>query len=1082
MNNDSSWRCQICDTENSAETEICHNCKVGTRPDDFEEPTVEKPVRKTTRRRNSPQKTDPPEETVPTPVIKSDETVEVESPAKPQLKPLTPPRYIRLSRSTEDESMDSAPIPDSPRSNKQTRNRPIRRKFSGNRRRVGLIGFSGSGKTVYLSMLYHATAETSGHFAPDWQSRWSQGDGGRTVRYLRDLSNRIRGIDAMGKTLYRDTSRTRIRRDWPEGTGKQTHLTFSLIKQLGLTHLNIDVETLDVAGEVLNQAVTFGVNKLSAESSTRWNEVISLCRNSDGLMIFISLLSFEETRDEGNLRLLIELLDQESALPKTVAIVATGADLYTSEEERTQVLGLVRQRYERALDVLELSGITTECFLVSSIGQRMTRKKTENLSPSCLPEDHICALCQELSDTPGIEPEPTDLAAPWEFFLREFTPAALRSPFVAQSVSLLATALLILRRPVSLILLGLLFGTALVGREYIALRQAITTIENIEHQGLHEKHADSFLKAHRKRAGSLLARLVAPVGDEERKTAAQVEAFLSLKADLDDISIPVQQRLDQLQHFTDPANGHLFAASISKFEKASEIVQASLISESLGILDKIRLLKAIQSRAHPFFPELYSLPLSDLFDKIHLHFSSRLDSIKSAAFIRNHHSDEVVSEIKEANEVLDILRAFGHVEEAKPAWQAVENWVHTLSLAQTLRSIMLPPPSGHAEQQETIAQLTTFVQKTPGHPFSVIAEQERKQLQGTLRNLQEMEVYSKLPPMPTSADSLLEQDPARAITARRNFLSDSHDFARRATVESEIAQLERMAPARSAWLPIQSELAHVRNQAQAERMLGEVQDFLAQFGNGILGQRAQLAESALANFNAEKEAAYRSQLQALPALPKQETNLTDFNFTEPITARMNFLSQEPPGLVAIEAESQLYKCRALQQQWDRFNALSVNWLSMWNENNRRQAITELDGFISDFPSSPLLHKALHFRDILVNWNPIRLAYQVTHINSFGVNHDRIELILLEQTPNHAQNHLNTFPELPLPVNPAEPITFDFSWNKLFPLSLSIRVYDRRTRTFSAIYEVKIEPHQYPEIFRRPVDFGPVSILFRPYQP
>lgn len=1082
MMNNRQWRCLTCDTLNEAGTTECKNCGVDA-PDSFdnlekETVTKKKAVRKRAATVKKTADKQPATGELDIDPSSANESVENWAEADSSEMQETPD-----DRFDTDYTYQTEPAEESPKPNKPKRQSKLPKK-AGRRRSVGLIGFSGSGKTVYLSMLYHATAESSGHFAPDWQSRWNHGDNGRTVRYLREQSNKIRGIDALGKTLYQDKERTRIRRDWPEGTVKQTHLKFSLIKQLGLAQLTIDVNTLDVAGEVLQQVVTLGTDQLTASSRARWDEITTLCRSSDGLIIFISLLSFEDTRDEGNIRLLIELLEQGGALPTKVALVVTGADLCTSDAERDAALVRVKQRYDRVFDMLELAGVTTDCYLVSSIGQRMTRKKTGNLAGSCKGEGHICPLCQELSDAPGVEPEPTNLAAPWEFFIREFTPKAMRSPFVAQSINLLSVGLHKVTRPVSLLLVLLIIGCALFGREYMQVRQAAAIVSMIDEDGFPTISTDEFLEAHKKRETSLLGNILSPVGEDERRIASDLQALVALEADLQDERIPMQERLQRLEAFTDPSTGNPFAARISNIEIAAELVHQSLGSNAVTPLEKLVILDAIQSRTHPLLPELHELPLEKIFNNIHRLFRKRIETIETRNFFRNHEPEVAAGELEEANQILQKLKSFGQTDESRTARIAVENYIYSLTLAINLRSITSPPPTRVVDLQQNIQRLEDFIERHHTHPLSEFAAEEMVQFKRALVVMQEEKAYRSLPQLPDSADSLMERDPLFAAEARRDLLRNLPDFLRRATIENEIAQLERMARARTAWFPISSEVPHVRSAAHAERLLGEIQTFLEMYGDSLLQTKAESAKNRLLGFSAQREENERAQLMALPPLPDPATDMSRYDFTEAITARLHFLADGPSSIIANEAEEQINKLRLLRQQIDRYHTLSVNTRPMWSAANRNQAIIELDAYINEFPASTLMNSVLRQRAILVDWTPVRPSYRISSIEQRqGLDNHRLELIITERRPASPQVHLNIFPELPL-GNPAETEsnTFDFRWDRLFPVVFTVRIFDRRAMTFSEPIEIEMDATQYPSLLQRPLDFGPVRIYLTPYRP
>lgn len=291
--------------------------------------------------------------------------------------------------------------------------------------RVGIIGFSASGKTVFLSMLYHATSETL-KFGNGWHAEWGLNPGDETVRYLRQMAGMILGRDAKGATVYKDPARTRVQRTFPPGTKSVSELTLMLTRTWGLLEYPVRLHTLEFSGEAIHRAAYLGPHRLDAHERSQWEQVLELCRSSDALLLFLNLLNVDLIHDSGEMRILLEsaLRDRERSV-RSVAIVVTGADTIKDQAEIDHRMQMIEKKYAAVLDTLDNRRIRYRFFMVSSVGWNMVRKRTSGLDISCQGSDHLCPLCQELVDDVDAEPQPLGMEGPLEFVFRSLLPVRL---------------------------------------------------------------------------------------------------------------------------------------------------------------------------------------------------------------------------------------------------------------------------------------------------------------------------------------------------------------------------------------------------------------------------------------------------------------------------------------------------------------------------------------------------------------------------------------------------------------------------------------------------------------------------------
>lgn len=303
---------------------------------------------------------------------------------------------------------------------------------------IGIIGFSASGKTVYLSMLYHATAERK-VFRAGWHANWASQDNGETKKYLQDISRRIRGFDARGRVLFENPDApTRVVRSFPPGTVWNTPIRFELLRKWGLRGRSLLVHTEDGVGEVIGQAALHGPENLPQEFRTRWQNTMELCRHSRALLLFINLLNIEEVEVAPDVAFLIDCLIKDGVRPRAVSFVATGLDAWAGRKDVGELRATLEESFHNVFASLDRAKIPWELHLVSSLGENFARKRTDNLAEGCRAAGHICNLCQEITSDPRARPLPRAIDEPWEFIFRRCLPLHSRVAPSAVFVDILA--------------------------------------------------------------------------------------------------------------------------------------------------------------------------------------------------------------------------------------------------------------------------------------------------------------------------------------------------------------------------------------------------------------------------------------------------------------------------------------------------------------------------------------------------------------------------------------------------------------------------------------------------------------------
>ena len=304
---------------------------------------------------------------------------------------------------------------------------PPKRRVAGwyHSRNIGVLGFSSSGKTVFLSMLYHMTAERRG-FQGAWQVDWSRGDDGETARYLRDVGHSILGLDDNGVPRYADAARTKLIREFPPGTKSMRELRFELSRQWGLTDFPIMVRTLEYSGEAIENAAKLGVEKLQAAHRDQWEEVAGVCSNSDAILLFVNILNIDHVQDSGELLMLMQAILKRKRKIRALSVVVAGADVLDGQNEIDRNRDIVEEKYGSVFSLLDQHGIHYDVFMVSNIGRKMVRKRTVGLASGCMGADHLCPHCQELVDDPKVQVNPINMLEPIEFAFKHLLPWYLR--------------------------------------------------------------------------------------------------------------------------------------------------------------------------------------------------------------------------------------------------------------------------------------------------------------------------------------------------------------------------------------------------------------------------------------------------------------------------------------------------------------------------------------------------------------------------------------------------------------------------------------------------------------------------------
>lgn len=304
-------------------------------------------------------------------------------------------------------------------------------------KRIGILGLGSSGKTVFLSMLYHISAERSEFGAGDWFIDWHSNDGGATVKYLRELSNKILGLTPSSRVSYKDDElQTKVDRRFPDGTNITSHLSFRMIRQVGMLDVPLDISTQDVKGELLQEAVG-SFDSLSPGNRRAFDEIVDFCSQSRTLIIFHNALQRDVVHDRGSLMTLISRVLERKKAPKALAFAVTGTDIFPSQQEAEDYRSQIEEKYAGIFSLLEQAKVHYRIFMLSSIGRNMTRKKdSAELPPKCMGAEHICPDCQELSDEPGREPKPEGFEELFDYVFKQVSPVYARVPLFATITAL----------------------------------------------------------------------------------------------------------------------------------------------------------------------------------------------------------------------------------------------------------------------------------------------------------------------------------------------------------------------------------------------------------------------------------------------------------------------------------------------------------------------------------------------------------------------------------------------------------------------------------------------------------------------
>lgn len=310
----------------------------------------------------------------------------------------------------------NAPPPPPPKVHVETNDTP-----------VAILGFSGSGKTVYLTMLYYATGVTHA-FPNEWGADFLVLDeSGKTDSYLKEAYKLILGIGPDGKLIFKDPLGQRVDRRFPKGTDEQEMLQFMLTRSTGVRDFNINVKTLDVKGEALHRfAANIATPKpedLARDPTLRinyqrWQQMRELCEQAGAILLFFNLLNWEDYDHTADVNTLVGLLLNQKKPPQAFAFVVTGIDVLQDQNEIDRRREAIIQQFQVAIRKLEKKGIAWDVLMISNFGRGFTRK-IESL-PTNHPcsgkrAGHICNRCQELVPDVNAKPAPVDLEKPWEF-------------------------------------------------------------------------------------------------------------------------------------------------------------------------------------------------------------------------------------------------------------------------------------------------------------------------------------------------------------------------------------------------------------------------------------------------------------------------------------------------------------------------------------------------------------------------------------------------------------------------------------------------------------------------------------------
>ncbi len=957
------------------------------------------------------------------------------------------------------------------------------RRITGRTRKVGVLGFSGAGKSVYLSMLYHATAESTA-FAEDWRAQWISGDGGETARYLKGLSQQIRGVDGMGKTIYLDKSRTEVNRRWPIGTSKQQHLIFSLIKQAGIADVRLDVETLDISGEVLQRAVAEGVEQLPPDYRSRWDEVEKLCLQSDGLMVFLGMYSEEGRQDAGNLRLLLELLLQYGVLPKSVAFVTVGADLLLTAEQREQALQEVKARYQRSREILESEGIRSEFFLVSSIGQGMTSKKNDGLAPECADPSHICAQCQTLVKTPSAQPSPINLAQPWDFMLECFTPPLLRIAFVTQLVWIAQVLQQRLLRPIPFVVLALLLPVLLLWREYHQVTQHRDTIHSVAEAG----YPDETLAAYQHAAGALgtswLGKFYAVDSVVDSAQLAEIQRYLTLRQLLDERQHPPLARFSALSDYINAENNASFRDRVDAVAEAEHILSEAISDRSVPIADRLRLAVDVENKATAIVipPEAVAPSTGRLLAEIYEWANRENQAVSTAGYLINTDPSMIANHYQTAGEHLRNLIALATRHELnEQTIEAVRKLAHSIAVAQDLAPLIRAQPHTLSGAFSQIEELRHYQTQYADHPLARYAKNKIDELTGLAEKLEREEWAAKIPPLPQSGEELLRIDPQAGILAREQFLDKWNDPQATILVRRELTLLKSLARQRAAWLELDLLARDLGNQHNRDRALRLANNFLQQFPNSLLTPNARSVVERIEAVNSRRNSAMQAAFMALPPVPSNAREWIETDLDNGILLRQSFLTnwQDSPLASHVLTDiARLQEVKPHKEVWLRLTAVNQ---PLDSSAARDAALDELAAFIAAQPQSPLRSEAESLIGKIRRWQPTPLNYSVSRITTADNSNDlRIDLIVTELTPGEPTVLLSAFPILAnYGKRESQLLEIDHMWYAVHPLHITARIFDRTTTEFSEPWHLTINHDDYPQAFRQPLTLGGVTLYLTP---
>lgn len=390
----------------------------------------------------------------------------VRAPVPPSPKPKPAPADEAAGTPAQAAAAEPLDMDEAPKSARTTRGAPaVKRTVPPGTQNVGVLGFSSSGKTVYLSMLYYATAEER-HFPEAWHVDWVSEDDGATARYLRRLCRMILGLNDAGYRRY-DDSKTRVQRAFPAGNIEHQALHFRMTRSWGLRDYSFRISTIDISGEVLYAAASDGPARLAVQYRERWAQIEEMCRSVQALMVFLNILRIKEVHDSGELKLLLDTILKSDRRPRCVVFVITGIDVFEDQQRVERERQGIEKKYELAFEMLDHKGIDHTIVMVSSLGPGMTRKKpADQLPDECQnhPDgpEHICPKCQELVSDPGASPRPINLSAPWEYIFRHLLPWNCRHPVAANVTHVVGAVLKVVLNPVVAILILLGVGAGVV--------------------------------------------------------------------------------------------------------------------------------------------------------------------------------------------------------------------------------------------------------------------------------------------------------------------------------------------------------------------------------------------------------------------------------------------------------------------------------------------------------------------------------------------------------------------------------------------------------------------------------------------